>query len=69
MRPSSIRSSTRSILHEQPVSRRPSSDSHTIPNSLSSRRHSFIIVLKRSSKMCSGISSPGSATIPRGNSG
>ena len=35
MRPSSIRSSTRSIAHAQPTSRSPSSESHTIPNSRS----------------------------------
>ena len=53
----------------QPMSCSPSSASQTIPNSRSVRRHSFIIVLKRSSKMCSGTASPGSATIPSGNSG
>ena len=43
--PSSIRSSTWSIAHAQPTSRRPSSDNHTIPNSRLCPMHSSIIVL------------------------
>src|ERR1035441_10103330 len=69
IRPSSGRSTTRSISHAQPMSRSPSSDSHTIPNSRPSLRHSPIIFLKRSAKMCSGTSSPGSATRSSGNRG
>ena len=39
MLPSSSRSITRSISHAQPIGLSSSSDSHTIPNSRSSRRH------------------------------
>ena len=40
-----MRSSTRSISHAQPTGLSSSSDSQTIPNSLSRSRHSSIIAL------------------------
>ena len=45
MRPSGIRSSTSAISHAQPIVRRPSSATQTIPNSDSSSRQRPIIVL------------------------
>src|SRR3954452_1080776 len=68
-RPSAKRSSTRATSHAQPMALSSSSESQTIPNSPSLSRISPIMVLKRSSKMCSGTYSVGSATTWSGNRG
>src|SRR4051812_44216430 len=68
-RPSSRRSSTSATSTAQPVCFRPSSESQTMPNSVSLSRQWSTIVLYRSSKIWSGTTSVGSVTIPSGKRG